>query len=163
MLLPRLSLDRTPPVGIGLLPTGRSINASSVRKPVAQGARAKRRAGGELGPCSSVSGCRGAGTTRVSATGRRPPRPSQVGVFRRECAMRILKPFTSNARLIRSCARCHHSEFIHSDPTGGACLFSECKCLRFAPKRQPKDSQDADRELSFLRPVREVPVVLRPR
>jgi hypothetical protein len=38
--------------------------------------------------------------------------PSQVGVFRRECAMRILKPFTSNTRLITLCARCHRSEFL---------------------------------------------------
>jgi hypothetical protein len=74
--------------------------------------------------------------------------PSQVGVFRRECAMRILKPFTSNTTLITLCSRCHHSEFLHSEPTGGPCLFSECKCPRFAPKPQPKDSQEADRELS---------------
>ena len=64
--------------------------------------------------------------------------------------MRLLKPFTSNTRLITSCSRCHHSEFIHSDPTGGACLFSECECPRFAPRLQPKDSdsQEADGELS---------------
>ena len=31
--------------------------------------------------------------------------PSQVGVFRRECAMRILKPFTSNTTLITLCCR----------------------------------------------------------
>ena len=45
--------------------------------------------------------------------------PSQVGVFRRECAMRILKAFTFNTTLITLCSRCHHSEFIHSDPTAG--------------------------------------------
>lgn len=60
--------------------------------------------------------------------------PSQVGVFRRECAMRILKPFTSNTRLITLCSRCHHSEFLHSDPTGGPCLFSECTCPRFTQR-----------------------------
>jgi hypothetical protein len=67
--------------------------------------------------------------------------PSQVGVFRRECAMGIVKPFTSNTRLITLCSRCHHSEFIHSDSTGGPCLFSECNCPRYAPKpsrRTPK-------------------------
>jgi hypothetical protein len=74
--------------------------------------------------------------------------PSQVGVFRRECAMRMLKPFTSNTRLVTLCSRCHHSEFIHSDPTGGSCLFSECECPRFVPKRRPRDSQEADGELS---------------
>jgi hypothetical protein len=58
--------------------------------------------------------------------------------------MRILKPFTSNTRLITLCSLCHHSEFIHSDPTAGACLFSECKCPRFAPKLQPKDSQEVE-------------------
>jgi hypothetical protein len=74
--------------------------------------------------------------------------PSQVGVFRGECAMRILRPFTSNTRLITLCSRCHHSESLHgSDPTGGPCLFSECKCQRFAPKPQPKDSPEADGEL----------------
>ena len=62
--------------------------------------------------------------------------------------MRILKPFTSNTRLITLCSRCHHSEFLHSDPTGGPCLFSECTCSRFTPKPQPKDSQEADGELS---------------
>ena len=72
----------------------------------------------------------------------------QVGVFRRECAMGILKPITFNTRLIALCSRCHHSEFIHSDPTGGPCLFSECKCPRFAPKPQTEDSRDAEGELS---------------
>jgi len=62
--------------------------------------------------------------------------------------MRILKPFTSNTRLITVCFRCQHSEFIHSDPTGGPCLFSECKCPRFTPKPQSKDSQEADSKLS---------------
>ena len=66
----------------------------------------------------------------------------------REWAMRILRPFTSNTRLVTLCSRCHHSEFLHSDPRGGPCLFSECKCPRFAPKAQPKDSQEADGELS---------------
>ena len=72
----------------------------------------------------------------------------RVGVFRRECAMRLLKPFTSNTKLITLCSRCHHSEFIHGDPTGGPCLFSECKCQRFAPKPQPKDSPGEDGEMS---------------
>jgi len=62
--------------------------------------------------------------------------------------MLILKPFTSNTRLITLCSRCHHSEFIHRGPTGGPWLFSECKCPQFAPKPQPKDSQGADGELS---------------
>jgi hypothetical protein len=74
--------------------------------------------------------------------------PSQVGVFRRECAMRIFKPLTSNIKLITSCYLCHHSEFIHSDPTGGPCLFSECRCPRFVPKPQPKNFPEADGELS---------------
>ena len=74
--------------------------------------------------------------------------PSQVGVFRRECAMRVLKPIFYNTGLITLCSRCHHSEFIHSDPTDGPCLFSECKCPRFAPKPQSKDSRDADGELN---------------
>jgi hypothetical protein len=46
--------------------------------------------------------------------------------------------FTSNARFNSFCSRCHHSEFIHSDPRGGACLFSQCKFPRFALKPQPK-------------------------
>jgi hypothetical protein len=58
--------------------------------------------------------------------------------------MRVLNPFTYNTKLITLCSRCHHSEFIHSDPTGGPCLFSECKCPRFAPKLQPKDSPEVD-------------------
>jgi hypothetical protein len=62
--------------------------------------------------------------------------------------MRILKPSTSNTRLITLCSLCHHSEFIHSDPTGGPCLFSECKCPLFVPKPQPKDFLEADGELS---------------
>lgn len=62
--------------------------------------------------------------------------------------MRMLKPFTSNTTLSTLCSRCHHSEFIHSDPTHGPCLFSECRCPRFAPEPQPKDSQEADGELS---------------
>jgi hypothetical protein len=74
--------------------------------------------------------------------------PSQVGVFRRECAMRVLKPIFYNTTLITLCSRCHHSEFLHSDPMGGPCLFSECTCPRFAPKPQPKDSHEADGELS---------------
>jgi cytochrome c553 len=61
--------------------------------------------------------------------------------------MRILKPYTSNTSLITSCSRCHHSEFLHSDSTGGPCWFSECKCPRFAPKPQPKASQEPDGEL----------------
>jgi hypothetical protein len=61
--------------------------------------------------------------------------------------MRMLKPFTSNTRLVTLCSRCHHSEFIHSDSTGGPCLFSECKCPRFVLMPQPKDSQGADDEL----------------
>jgi hypothetical protein len=72
----------------------------------------------------------------------------QVGVFRRECAMRILKPFTFNTRLVTLCSLCHHSEFIHSDPTGGPCLFPECKCPRFIPKPQSKGFPEADGELS---------------
>jgi hypothetical protein len=58
--------------------------------------------------------------------------------------MRILKPIFYNTALITLCSRCHHSEFIHSDPTAGPCLFSECKCPRFAPQPQPKDSQEVD-------------------
>ena len=61
--------------------------------------------------------------------------------------MRILKPSTSNARLVTLCFRCHHSEFLHSDSTDGPCLFSECNCPRFAPKPQPKDSHAAEGEL----------------
>ena len=62
--------------------------------------------------------------------------------------MRMLKPFSSNTRLITLCSRCHHSEFIHCDPTGGPCLFSTCKCRRFVPRPQPTDSPEADGELS---------------
>jgi hypothetical protein len=45
--------------------------------------------------------------------------------------MQIRDTVTSHARLNTLCSRCHHSEFIHGDQTGGACLFSECKCPRF--------------------------------
>ena len=62
--------------------------------------------------------------------------------------MRVLKPIFYNTGLITLCSWCHHSEFIHSDPTAGPCLFSECECPRFVPKPQPKDSQEADSELS---------------
>ena len=58
--------------------------------------------------------------------------------------MRILKPFTFNTRLITLCSQCHHSKVIHSNATDGPCLFSECKCPRFAPKHQSKDSQEAE-------------------
>ena len=59
-----------------------------------------------------------------------------------------LATFTSNAGFNSFCSRCHHSEFIHSDSTGGPCLFSECKCPRFALKPQPKAYEEADSELS---------------
>jgi hypothetical protein len=95
-----------------------------------------------------VSGFRERVLRESRQEGRRPPRPSQVGVFRRECAMRILKPFTSNIRLVTLCSRCHHSEFLHSDPTGGPCLFCECTCPRFAPKPPAEGLQEADSELS---------------
>ena len=36
------------------------------------------------------------------------------------------------------------------DRRAGACLFSECKCSRFAPKPQPKDSQETAGELSSV-------------
>src|SRR4029450_11769102 len=62
-------------------------------------------------------------------------------------AMRILKPFTSNTRLITLCSRCHHSEFLHSDPTGGPGLFSECVAAIHS-KAQRKDSREAHGELS---------------
>ena len=62
--------------------------------------------------------------------------------------MRILEPFTSNIRLVTLCSRCHHSEFLHCDPAGGPCLFSECMCPRFAPQPQPKGAREADGELS---------------
>jgi hypothetical protein len=42
--------------------------------------------------------------------------------------MQTRDTFTSNATFSTLCSRCHHSEFVHSDPTGGTCLFSECKC-----------------------------------
>jgi hypothetical protein len=58
-----------------------------------------------------------------------------------------LATFSSNARFNSFCSRCHHSEFIHSDSTGGPCLFSACKCQRFAPNPQPKDAPEADGEL----------------
>jgi hypothetical protein len=61
--------------------------------------------------------------------------------------MRVLKRVFCNAALITLCSRCHHSKFIHGDPTAGPCLFSECKCPRFVPKPQLKDSEEADSEL----------------
>jgi hypothetical protein len=76
--------------------------------------------------------------------------------------MRKLKPIFYNTGLITMCSRCHHSEFIHSDPTAGPCLFSECKCPRFVPKPQPKDSQEVDGAIRS-EVTREVPVVLHPR
>jgi hypothetical protein len=62
--------------------------------------------------------------------------------------MQMRDTFTSNGTFNTLCSRCRHSEFVHSDPTGGTCLFSECVCPRFAPKPQPKDSQEANGELS---------------
>jgi len=62
--------------------------------------------------------------------------------------MRMLEPFASQHQAITLCSRCQHSEFIHGDPGRGPCLFSECKCPRFIAKPQPRDSQEADGELS---------------
>lgn len=39
----------------------------------------------------------------------------------------------SVTRLNAYCARCGHSEFIHSDQPTALCLFNSCDCLRLLP------------------------------